>query len=222
MSVSPSLSTSDVRPRASGHSRWWRFAAVAAVAAPLAELLAVAVGVEHTNDNARQIEIIAAHTGRFSAMVLLELVCYTLVAVTAVAVALRISSGRGSRFAAAGAVLAVIGAVATNNGFGGPLPTLAKHDPDAALYFVNHVGPIYSATMPLALLVYVGLLAMFVGLWRSGRVAWPWLVVSAVALVVSAVMGDGRVENVVAMLILSAGFVGIARFLARPDADVSA
>jgi hypothetical protein len=196
------------------HPGWRRAAGVAALGAPLAELLAVVVGVEHTSDVDRQLDIIAAHTGRFTAMNLLEMVCYTLAAVTAAAVALRISSGRGSRFAAAGAVLTVVGAVANLNGFGGPLPTLVKHDPQTARYFVDHLGPIYQATVPLTGLLYLGLLAMFVGLWRSGRVAWPWLAVSAVALVASAAMGGGRAENTVAMVLLTAGFVGIARFLA--------
>jgi len=217
MTTSTTSTGTVVTPTAAAHPGWRRAAAVAAIAAPLAELLAVAVGVEHTTDAARQVDIIANHTASFTAMVLLELVCYTLVAVVAVAVALRISSGRGSRFAAVGAVCAVIGAVATNNGFGGPLPTLARHDPATAVYFVNHIGPIYSATLPLATLVYLGLLLMFVALWRSGKVAWPWLAVSAVALVVSAVIGSGRVENVVVMAVLTGGFVGIARFLGSAD-----
>jgi hypothetical protein len=199
------------------HPTWRRLAAVGAVAAPLSYALSAAVGVEHTDNIDRQLQIIAAHTGSFTAMVLLELVCYTLAAVTAVAVALRIPSGRGSRFAAAGAVLAVIGAVASINGFGGPLPTLAEHDPEAARYFVDHLGPIYAATIPLTMFLDLGLLAMFVGLWRSGRVAWPWLATSTAALVAGAVIGTARVENVIAMLVLAGGMFGVARFLASPD-----
>lgn len=200
-----------------GHPGWRRLAAAAAIGAPLAELLSVALGVDHTSDNDRQLDIIHAHTGSFVTMVLLEQVCYTLVAVTAVAIALRLASSRGGRIAGVGAVLAVVGAGASLNGFGGALPTLARPElRETALYFLDHLGPIYNVTLGLAMLVHVGLLTIFVALWRSGRVAWPWLAVSAVALVTSAVIGDGRVANVLAMLALTGGFVGIARFLAQP------
>jgi hypothetical protein len=153
-------------------------------------------------------------------MVLFEQACYLLVAVTAVAVALRLASWRGGRVAAVGAVLAVIGARASTSGFGAPLPTLAKPEyRETALYFLDHLGPIYGPNQALAILLQLGLLVMLVALWRSGRVSWPWLAAAAVGLVASAVLGTGRVENVVAMLVVTAGFVGIARFLAAPPAD---
>jgi hypothetical protein len=209
------MSATSVLPTTAVESRWRTASAVAAIGAPVAELLAVAVGIDHTTDDDRQLDIIAAHTGRFTAMVLLEEVCYLLVAVTAVVVAIRLATSRGGRIAAGGAVLAVIGATANIGGFGGSLPTLAKQsDRDAALYFLDHLGPIYAVNQGLTLLVYLGLLLTFVALWRSGRVAWPWLAASAVGLIASAVMGTGRVENIVAMLVVTAGFVGIARFLA--------
>ncbi len=197
------------------HRGWRRSAAIAAVAAPLAYALAVVAGVEHTDDHSRQLDIINSHTANFTAMVLLEYVCYILAAVTAVAVALRLASSRGGQIAAAGAVLTVIGSSAGLAGFGGAMPVLAKPAyRTAGLYFIDHVGPIYNVTLGLAILMHLGLLVMFFALWRSGRVAWPWLAVSALALVASALMGDGRVENTIAMLALAAGFVGIARFLA--------
>jgi len=220
MSVSPPVTPSDVRPAVTDHPVWRRLAAAAALGAPLAELASVAFGIDHTSDNDRQLDIIHAHVASFSAMVLFEQACYLLAAVTAVAVALRLASWRGGRVAAVGAVLAVIGASASTSGFGAPLPTLAKPEyRETALYFLDHLGPIYGPNQALAILLQLGLLVMLVALWRSGRVSWPWLAAAAVGLVASAVLGTGRVENVVAMLVVTAGFVGIARFLAAPPAD---
>jgi hypothetical protein len=219
MSVSPSV-TAPAAQRPAADPGWRRLAAAAAIAAPLAELASVVFGIEHTSDNDRQLDIIHAHTGSFTAMVLFEQLCYTLVAVTAVAIALRLASTRGGRIAGVGAVIAVVGAGASLDGFGGALPTLAKPQfRDTTLYFLDHLGPIYGVTQGLAILVQVGLLTVFVALWRSGHVAWPWLAVAAVGLVASAVIGSGRVENVIAMLVVTAGFVGIARFLASSAAD---
>lgn len=200
------------------HPRWWRFSAVAAVAAPVCYALSAAFGVEHTDNTGRQLDIIATHVGNFTAMIFLERLCWLLAAVTAVAVAMRLSTGRGSRIAAAAAVLTVIGAAASLGDFGGALPTLARQDDrEAAIHFLDHLGPIYTTTLGLSGLLQLGLILMLVALWRSRRVAWPYLAVSAVALVGNAFTGDGRVVNVVAMLVVAGGFVGIARFLANDD-----
>lgn len=216
MSAQTTAPAPTTTPTATDHPVWRRAAAVAALAAPLAYALSAAVGVAHTDNTDRQLDIIAAHTGSFTAMVLLEQVCYVLASATAVAVAIRLASSRGSRLAGVAAVLVAIGAAANLGGFGGALPTLVRHDRATARYFVDHLGPIYTTSLALAILLQIGLVLMLVALWRSRAVALPWLVVSAIALAASVVIGTGRVENTVAMLVLAGGFVGIARFLARP------
>ena len=221
MPATADTSTTVTAPRGmqrAHHPGWRRASAVSAIAAPFAYVLSVVLGVEHTDDHDRQLDIINSHTASFTTMVLLEYACYILAAATAVAVALRLSSSRGGRIAGVGAILCVVGSSAGLAGFGGAMPVLAKPEyRTAALYFIDHLGPIYAVTLALAILMHLGLLVMFFALWRSGEVAWPWLVTSALALIVSAVIGDGRVENAVTMSVLTVGFMGIARFLADPN-----
>lgn len=209
------LTTTAPRPTTTTrYAGWRRVAAAAAIGAPLAELLAVALGVDHTNDTERQLDIIAAHVGSFTAMVLLEQLCFLLAAVVAVAVGLRLAGARGGRLAAAGAALTVIGASASTNGIGGPMPTLARQtDRAAALHFIHHIGPIYAPNQALAILLQLGLVVTLAAVWRSGRVAWPWPAAALVGLVASVFIGSGRIENIAAMLVVTGGFIGVARFL---------
>ena len=141
--------------------------AATAVAAPVASALAVASFHTHVSDPSRQLDLIRSNVAGFTGMILLENLTWVCIAVACVATAVRIK-GRGAWPAAAGALLAVVGAAGSLGGWGAALPTLARQtDRSAAVWFVNHVGPIYSINGALASFTLIGLLLTFVALWRA-------------------------------------------------------
>ena len=118
--------------------------AATAVAAPVASALAVASFHTHVSDPSRQLDLIEANVACFTGMILLEHLTWVCIAVACVATAIRIK-GRGAWPAAIGSFLAIIGAAGSLGDFGAALPTLARQtDRSAAVWFVNHLGPVYS------------------------------------------------------------------------------
>jgi hypothetical protein len=70
--------------------------------------------------------------------------------------------------AAIGAFLAIVGAAGSLGDFGAALPALARQsDRSAAVWFVNHLGPVYNVDGALGALTLIGLLLTFVALWRA-------------------------------------------------------
>ena len=141
--------------------------AATAVAAPLASALAVASFHTHSSDPSRQLDLVKANIAGFTGMILLENLTWVCIAVTCAAIAIRIRN-RGAWPAAIGAVLAVVGAAGSLGNFGAALPALARMDDQgAAVLFVDHLGPVYTVNGALSAGTLLGLLLMFVGLWRA-------------------------------------------------------
>lgn len=192
-----------------------RVTATAAVAAPVASAIAVVTGVAHTANHSRQLDIIAAHPGRFTAMLVFEHLLWVALAVTICGL-VGIVTGRGRRLLLLAAPLAVIGAAAEQSEFGPMLVPLARmHDRTAALYAVNHLGAPYLLFGLLSPLVLLALLLAFVGAWRARLTpAWclPALLVG-LALVNAASNNNGLM--LLADGVITVPMAGLARALLR-------
>ena len=99
---------------------------------------------------------------------------------------IRCSPRQGCRLVRA--VLAVVGAAGSLGDFGAALPALARlDDRSAAVWFVNHLGPVYSVDGVLGASTLIGLLLM----WMA---AMPEKALAAMAAMVTNDVG-GEHEN---------------------------
>jgi len=190
--------------------------AATAVAAPLASALAVASFHAHSSDASRQLDMIKANIAGFTGMILLEHLTWVCIAVAASATAIRIRN-RGAWPAAIGAVLAVTGAAGSLGDFGSALPPLARMaDRSAAVWFVNHLGPVYSVASVLSGGVQIGLLLMFVGLWRARLVHVAFLGAFVLGAVLLSFTGGNPLGELAAFALLAVALSQVTRFLLRP------
>ena len=190
--------------------------AAAPVAAPVASALAVASFHTHVSDASRQLDLIKANVAGFTGMILLENLTWICIAVACVATAVRIK-GRGAWPAAIGAVLAVVGAAGSLGGWGAALPTLARQtDRSAAVWFVNHVGPIYSINGALGAFTLIGLLLTFVALWRARLIHVAYLGVFLLGAAQLSFTGGNPAGMLASFAVLAVAMVQITRFLLRP------
>lgn len=200
-----------------------RVTATAAVAAPVASAIAVVAGVAHTANHSRQFDIIAAHPGRFTAMLAFEHLLWVALAVMICGLA-GLVTGRGRRLLLLAAPLAVIGAAAEQSEFGPMLVPLARmHDRAAALYAVDHLGAPYLLFGLLSPLVLLALVLAFVGAWRA-RLAPLWCLPAllvGLALVNAASNNNGLM--LLADAVITVPMAGLARaLLHRPMATALA
>ena len=192
--------------------------AAAPVAAPVASALAVASFHTHVSDASRQLDLIKANVAGFTGMILLENLTWVCIAVACVATAVRIK-GRGAWPAAIGAVLAVVGAAGSLGGWGAALPTLARQtDRSAAVWFVNHVGPIYSINGALGAFTLIGLLLTFVALWRARLIHVAYLGVFLLGAALLSFTGGNPAGMLASFAVLAVAMVQITRFLLQPVA----
>jgi hypothetical protein len=190
--------------------------AATAVAAPIASALAVASFHTHSSDASRQLDLINANIAGFTGMILLEHLTWVCIAVTCTAIAVRIKD-RGAWLAAIGAVLAVIGAAGSLGDFGAALPALARmHDRSAAVWFVNHLGPVYSVDGVLSAGTLIGLLLMFAALWRARLVHVAFLGLYVLGAVLLSFTGGSPVGELASFALLAAALWPVTRLLRRP------
>src|SRR3954451_15266652 len=108
-----------------------RAIALTAVGAPLTSGIGVLAFHAHTTDNGGQLDLIKADVAGFSAMVWCEHLTWTLLAAACCAVSVTVL-GRARVLATVGALLAVVGGVASISQMGPALPALARLDDRAA------------------------------------------------------------------------------------------
>jgi hypothetical protein len=190
--------------------------AATAVAAPLASALAVASFHTHSSDTSRQLDLIKANIAGFTGMILLEHLTWVCITVTCTAIAIRIKN-RGAWPAVTGAVLAIIGAAGSLGDFGPALPALARMgDRSAAVWFVNHLGPVYSVDSALSAGTLLGLLLMFVGLWRARLVHVAFLGVYVLGAVLLSFTGSSPVGELASFALFAVALWPVTRLLLRP------
>ena len=186
------------------------------VAAPVASALAVASFHTHVSDPSRQLDLIKANVAGFTGMILLENLTWVCIAVACVATAIRLK-GRGAWPAAIGAFLGVVGAAGSLDGWGAPLPTLARQtDRSAAVWFVNHVGPIYAINGALGSVLMIGLLLTFVALWRTRLLHVAYLGVFLLGAALLSFTGGNPIGMLGAFALFAVAGLQITRFLLRP------
>jgi hypothetical protein len=190
--------------------------AATAVAAPVASALAVASFHAHASDPSRQLDLIKANVAGFTGMILLEHLTWVCIAVACVATAVRIK-GRGAWPAAIGAFLAVVGAAGSLGDFGAALPTLARQaDRSAAVWFVNHLGPVYSVNSAVGAFTLIGLLLTFVALWRARQIHLVYLGVFLLGAALLSFAGGNPAGMLGSFAVLAVAMWQITRFLLRP------
>jgi hypothetical protein len=190
--------------------------AATAVAAPVASALAVAAFHTHSSDPSRQLDLIKANVAGFTGMILLEHLTWVCLAVACAAVAVRIK-GRGAWPAAIGAVLAIVGAAGSLGDFGAALPALARQtDRGAAVWFVNHLGPVYSINSALGALTQIGLLLTFVALWRARLMHAAYLGVFLLGAALLSFTGGNPAGMLGSFALLAVAAAQITRVLLRP------
>lgn len=190
--------------------------AATAVAAPVASALAVASFHTHTSDPNHQLGMIKANIAGFTGMVLFEHLTWVCIAVACAATAVRIKGGRGAWPAAIGAFLATLGAAGSLGDFGAALPALAQQrDRGAAVWFVNHLGPVYSIDGALGALTTVGLLLTFVALWRARLVHIAYLGVFLLGMALLSFTGGNPIGMLASYAALAVATSQITRVLMR-------
>ena len=190
--------------------------AATAVAAPVASALAVASFHTHVSDPSRQLDLIKANVAGFTGMILLEHLTWVCIAVACVAVAVRIK-GRGAWPAAIGAFLAILGAAGSLGDFGAALPALARQsDRKAAVWFVNHLGPVYNVDGALGALTLIGLLLTFVALWRAHLIHVAYLGVFLLGAALLSFTGGSPIGMLGSFAVLTIAMLQITRLLLRP------
>jgi hypothetical protein len=190
--------------------------AATAVTAPLASALAVASFHTHSSDPSRQLDLIKANVEGFTSMILLENLTWVCIAVTCTALAIRIKN-RGAWPAAIGAVVAVVGAAGSLGNFGAALPALARMDDQgAAVWFVNHLGPVYTIDGALSAGTLIGLLLMFVGLWRARLIRVAFLGVYVLGAVLLSFTGSSPIGELASFALFAVALSPVTRLLLRP------
>lgn len=190
--------------------------AMTAVAAPVASALAVASFHTHTSDPSRQLDLIKANVAGFTGMILLEHLTWVCIAVACVATAIRIK-GRGAWPAAIGAFLAILGAAGSLGDFGAALPVLARQgDRSAAVWFVNHLGPVYGVNGALGAFTLIGLLLTFVALWRARLIHVAYLGVFLLGAVLLSFAGGSPIAMLGSFAVLTVAMLQITRLLLGP------
>jgi len=190
--------------------------AATAVAAPIASALAVVSFHTHVSDTSRQLDLIKANVAGFTGMILLEHLTWVCIAVACVATATRIK-GRGAWPAVIGAFLAVVGAAGSLGDFGAALPVLARQsDRSAAVWFVHHLGPVYSVNSALGSFTLIGLLLTFVALWRARLIHVAYVGVFLLGAALLSFAGGNPLAMLGSFAVLAVAMFQITRILLRP------
>jgi hypothetical protein len=190
--------------------------AATAVAAPLASALGVAAFHAYSSDSGRQLALVKANIAGFTAMILLDHLAWVCIAVACTAIAIRIRN-RGAWPAAAGAVLAIIGAAGSLGSFNAALPGLARMgDQSAAVWLVSHVGPVYSVDSVLSTGTLLGLLLMFVALWRARMLHVTFLGIYVLGAVLLGFADSSPALQLAAFALFTVAIWPVTRLLLRP------
>jgi hypothetical protein len=149
-------------------------------------------------------------------MILLEHLTWVCIAVACVAVAVRIKS-RGAWLAIIGAAFAVVGAAGSLSDFGAALPALARmRDRSAAVWFVNHLGPVYSVDSALSAGTLIGLLLMFVALWRARLIHVAFVGVFLAGAALLNFTSSSPIGELASFALLAVAISPVTRLLLRP------
>lgn len=194
-----------------------RLTGTVAVAAPFVAAAGIIVGIDHTDDHGRQLDIIRAHPGRFTAMVLLEYVTWIFVAMALVGL-VGLVRRRGAVLAHVAATLGIVGAAGSLMGFGPMLLPLSRmSDRPAALHAVDHLGALYEVGGALSGFLLLGLVVGFVAAWRAAIIPGWCLAVGVVALVFLGASGDARAANVAGLGLLAVAMTRLGTAIMRGE-----
>jgi hypothetical protein len=173
------------------------------MAAPVVSALSIIVGVDHTENNGRQLDIIRAHAGQFTAMVILEYVTWVFIAMGLVGL-VGLVRRRGAVLAHVAAGLGIVGAAGFLAGWGPMmLPLSRMTDRAAALDAIDHMGVLYQLGAALSGFLMVGLVLGFVAAWRASVIPGWCVGVGVVGLVLLSATGDARGINLLGLAILA-------------------
>ncbi len=101
--------------------------------------------------------------------------------------------------------------------FGPALPALARlDDRNAAVWFVNHLGPVYNVDGALGAGTLIGLLLMFVGLWRARLIHVAFLGVFVLGAVLLSFTGSSPIGELASFALIAVALSQVTRFLLRP------
>ena len=97
------------------------------------------------------------------------------------------------------------------------LPALARQtDRSAAVWFVNHLGPVYSVDGALGAFTLIGLLLTFVALWRARLIHVAYLGVFLLGAALLSFAGNNPIAMLGSFAVLAVAMSQITRFLLRP------
>ena len=101
--------------------------------------------------------------------------------------------------------------------FGAALPALARQsDRSAAVWFVHHLGPVYSVNSALGALTLIGLLLTFVALWRARLIHVAYLGVFLLGAALLSFAGNSPMAMLGSFAVLAVAMFQITRILLRP------
>jgi hypothetical protein len=193
--------------------------AATAVAAPLASAISVASFHTFSSDPNRQLDLVKANIAGFTGSILLENLTWVCIAVFCAATAIRIRN-RGAWPAAIGALLAIIGAAGSLGNFGAALPVLARMaDRSAAVWFVNHLGPVYGVNSVLSAFTLIAPLLIFMGLWRARLIHVAFVGVYLVGALLLTFTGSNPIGELASFALITVAASQVTRVLLRP-ADI--
>ena len=101
--------------------------------------------------------------------------------------------------------------------FGAALQALARMDDQgAAVWSVNHLGPVYTIDGALSAGTLIGLLLMFVGLWRARLIHAAFLGVYVLGAVLLSFTGSSPIGELASFALFAVALSQVTRLLLRP------
>jgi hypothetical protein len=194
-----------------------RLTGVVIAAAPVMSALSIIAGVDHTENHGRQLDIVRAHPGQFTAMVVLEYVTWVFIAMGLVGL-VGLVRRRGAVLAHVAAGLGIVGAAGYLAGWGPMILTLSRlTDRAAALDAVGHMGVLYQVGAALSGFLLLGLLLGFVATWRAAIIPGWCMAVGVVGLVFLGTTGDSRAANLLGVAILAVPMIRLGTSIILGD-----
>jgi hypothetical protein len=92
-------------------------------------------------------------------------------------------------------------------------------DRSAAVWFVDHIGPVYSVNGVLSAGTLLGLLLMFVGLWRARQVHVAFPGVYLVGAVILSFAGSSPIGEIASFALFAVALSQVTRLLLRPASN---
>lgn len=199
-----------------------RLTGIAAIGAPLVSAAGILAGVDHTDNTGRQLDIIRAHPGRFTAMIIFEYVTWVLIAMALVGL-VGLVRRRGAVVAHIAAGLGVVGAAGYLMGWGPMILPLSRlTDRAAALDAIDHMGVLFQIGAALSGFLLLGVVLGFVAAWRAGIIPGWCVAVGVVGLVFIGASGDARAANLAGDAIFAAPMVRLGFAIIRGERNMRA